>query len=894
MNPELSLATIRGRVEGIQREADYHRQLLIDLDASVRAIRKAWQSRLPGVLNEIELTHRRQHDRQRSEIARSTTQARQAAHSIASAATETLSPRFLSAELTSPQWTSPDVGVHLGSHLRIGYLSATSPVPVIAPLLGTAGWAVVANPTSFTGLVHAIALRLLFAAGPSNVRITVFDPDFNCDFGLFADIKRISKESLPTPISATDDLEFALEDLLTSLRATDEALSSEGFDSFLAAHTETGQLAHPIQVLVLAGSLRGLSERGQARVEQLLKVGSARGLIVVAQRSAVSDLAGSDQLTTLTLEGQSGDHCSALPGIQFLSDSPPARTRVLELCAVLAAMPKKDTARTIDFAEINTAQIENGWLDAGDEGIEAVIGQVGRHLLTVALRSENPPMPNALVGGAVGQGKSNLLLVLIHSLASKYAPTDLQMILLDLKDGVEFSQLGPDDRGRNWLPHVLAMGLEFDLHFALATLRWTVAEMSSRATKMRAAGVSKIGDYRKVGAMPRLLIVIDEFQRLFEGDDNSVDEAATLLEQIARTGRSYGVHVVLASQTISGIRGLAAKSDAIFGQFHNRISMKNTPSESAAILAPTNTAAAQLRNRGEVVLNDALGDPDSNVIGVAAYADSAYLAECRRRMWADAGTSVPPTVFRATSFATLPAGYAMPAGKYFAVGKAITLDDTVRGVPMQNTVAQAVAVLGTDELLASLVLRSGFRSLIPAINKVTMLDGLGIGTGGHDWLDELIDDLRNNGIEVEVVARQDIGRTVAELSVLTAESESRPDVVLALALDGCTELEEPNPSTYEAPTKALQHLAQISSSIGIHMIGWWHSRTRLESQLGYGAPAFRAWCFCRTPTADIQAICGPLVKGTQSSQRVLFYDSQVSTTPEVLVPFGSQQIRSAM
>ena len=53
---------------------------------------------------------------------------------------------------------------------------------------------------------------------------------------------------------------------------------------------------------------------------------------------------------------------------------------------------------------------------------------------------------------------------------------------------------------------------------------------------------------RETGALseilPRILLMIDEYQSLFEGNT----ETAALLSELVRKGRTYGVHLIMASQ----------------------------------------------------------------------------------------------------------------------------------------------------------------------------------------------------------------------------------------------------------------------------------------------------------------------------------------------------------
>ena len=60
---------------------------------------------------------------------------------------------------------------------------------------------------------------------------------------------------------------------------------------------------------------------------------------------------------------------------------------------------------------------------------------------------------------------------------------------------------------------------------------------------------------------------------LFAGNDALAREAVDLLEELARKGRSYGIHLVLASQSMTGIEALYGRAESIFGQFPLRVAL---------------------------------------------------------------------------------------------------------------------------------------------------------------------------------------------------------------------------------------------------------------------------------------------------------------------------------
>src|SRR5690606_21539922 len=118
-------------------------------------------------------------------------------------------------------------------------------------------------------------------------------------------------------------------------------------------------------------------------------------------------------------------------------------------------------------------------------------------------------------------------------------------------------------------------------------------ELSRRAGLMKRAGATRLARLRELrpeARLPRIVAVVDEFHVLFSGNDRLAREAVAHLEELARKGRSYGVHLVLASQTISGVEALYAKKDSIFGQFPLRVALPGA----RHLLADDNHAAESI------------------------------------------------------------------------------------------------------------------------------------------------------------------------------------------------------------------------------------------------------------------------------------------------------------
>ncbi len=109
--------------------------------------------------------------------------------------------------------------------------------------------------------------------------------------------------------------------------------------------------------------------------------------------------------------------------------------------------------------------------------------------------------------------------------------------------------------------------------------------------------------------MPRILLVIDEFQEFFVEDDKIAQEVSLLLDRLVRQGRAFGMHVFLGSQTLGGSYSLPR---ATLGQMAVRIALQCSEADAHLILSEDNTAARLLTRPGEAIYNDANGMIEGN------------------------------------------------------------------------------------------------------------------------------------------------------------------------------------------------------------------------------------------------------------------------------------------
>ncbi|MEV4745213.1 FtsK/SpoIIIE domain-containing protein [Streptosporangium sp. NPDC049248] len=234
-----------------------------------------------------------------------------------------------------------------------------------------------------------------------------------------------------------------------------------------------------------------------------------------------------------------------------------------------AGLALPGSARLLDLLElpsVSGAALAERW----GRATEAVVGVGPEGPFSVDLRRDGP---HALIAGTTGAGKSELLQTLICSLAVANRPDEMTFVLIDYKGGAAFKECVR-------LPHTVGMVSDLDGHLTQRALASLAAEIRRRERLLLAVGAKDIEDYHELrdartarasrdllvagsGApvrplrgraeppapLPRLVLVIDEFAAMV----SELPDFMTGLVDIARRGRSLGIHLILATQRPGGV-----------------------------------------------------------------------------------------------------------------------------------------------------------------------------------------------------------------------------------------------------------------------------------------------------------------------------------------------------
>ena len=487
-------------------------------------------------------------------------------------------------------------------------------------------------------MARSLLLRQLATVNPGDLRFCFFDPVglgqsavgflglAEYDASLIGGKAWSSQADLATRLA---ELTAHIEQVIQKyLRTTYETI-----DEFNAA---AGEIAEPYRYLVLFDFPTGFTDETMHRLRSILENGPRCGVrTLLLSNSAVKpahgvdpgQVAGAAQQVTID-----GNYVRVEQGytLQMRIEQEPDPAMKEMTAPVIDTVGRRavtKTAAAVTFekaftlfsqvarrfglsaaaAATDAADEATWWRDDSTRGLFAPIGQKGARDPAI-LGFDSSDQSGALLVGRPGSGKSTLLHTLIGGLTTVYSPCELELYLIDFKEGVEFKAYAEEG-----LPHARMVAIESDREFGLSVLQSVEAEMSRRGELLRATGGRHAGlqALREASgeSMPRVLLVFDEFQVLFARNDKLGIAAAGLLETIIRQGRGFGVHVLLGSQSLAGLDALGSHVPQLLP---TRILLPAAEADARRVLGDGNNAGQYLTAHGEGILNAAGGAVEAN------------------------------------------------------------------------------------------------------------------------------------------------------------------------------------------------------------------------------------------------------------------------------------------
>lgn len=548
------------------------------------------------------------------------------------------------------KWTPPQLAAEA---VRIGTLSLTlNPVPVSTPdyaapfqfpallplcwgqsLLITPQLEARAQALEFA---RALMLRLLATFPPGKLRFILVDPvGLGQNVASFMELADHDKDLVTSKAwSEPPQIERQLTELTSHIETVIQTYLRNDYATIQDYNRKAGEVAEAFRVLMVFDFPSNFSDSAAQRLLSIAQNGPRCGVFSIIVRSPLKtmpygfkledliqcctcidvaatgphiDVTGNNLINLFRKRAGGETHPAHASGQGLgssfksykleLDTEPPESLKKLVISTV-GVGAKEGSKVEVPFKQLlkMAGLKENEWWKASSASrLEVPLGPKGTRTVQSLVLGEGTAH-HGLIVGRTGSGKSNLMHVIITTLTLKYSPSEVQLYLIDFKQGVEFKCYAA-----NKLPHALTIAIESEREFGLSVLRRLQSEMQARGERFRNVNCTGIAEFReKTGQiLPRILLLVDEFQEFFSEEDALGTEAKAILDQLVRQARYSGIHVLLGSQTLTS----AALQGSTLGQIGIRIALQCSETDSRLLMADGNLAARRLSRPGEALYN---------------------------------------------------------------------------------------------------------------------------------------------------------------------------------------------------------------------------------------------------------------------------------------------------
>lgn len=530
-------------------------------------------------------------------------------------------------ELFEQNFTAfPREGIYIGEYETHNGNKA----PALIPIDQTNGICFLSTPNNSEQVkktMQMMALRLAMTLPAGLCKFTLFDAS-GLGMGLISLSKLSNKIKGESILYETKDLKASLQEAKVSIPKTIQGvLGAKYADKTLVEYNEdAGELAKPYHFIILTDVPTGLDRETGELLNQVVKGGRKAGIFVIMNLDSTYEkkheydydpLPLLDVMTTI-YEKDKRFYINNIPNQAFLNKfilkldkKFPDAEEIEDIELFINENLKKAQNVAVSLADVLTEK--RIWTKDASNGVEVPIGKANlSEVQNFALSVEDgsgQSYHHCLLGGSTGSGKTVLLHNIICNTSWLYSPAEVQFLLLDFKEGTEFMVY------KN-LPNVKVLSIKSEMEFAMNVFEFLEDEITRRGELFKEAGVANIRGYNAKASvkLPRYIIVIDEFQKLFDTSITLADKFGQKISDIGKRGRSFGINMILSTQGLGGLNVGNALSE-----FGLRVSMRlNSDMECNRILGQGNMAPRTLTKKGESVYCPG-GNAKDNVIYQVAY-----------------------------------------------------------------------------------------------------------------------------------------------------------------------------------------------------------------------------------------------------------------------------------
>ena len=490
--------------------------------------------------------------------------------------------------------------------------------------------------------IDQLVIQFLLSFPPNRINFRLIDISNKIGFSPFKILTKINTDILLDGIIRDDrKLEDAIKDMEQLMYdVEDNKLSYNNVDDVFEYNASFEANPQSMHLFVLVDYPSGMREDLAQRVLKIIQNGNKAGIftVLVSNKAIEGSYNYNDEdinkfitavkkkaicihetRSGLVLDGLGHDNLF-MPKKNIATSQ---LSGIVEMMQVNAESNKQKVVPISQlFEETDRIAASPRGIPNSAEVLDIPIGVKGGEIQNLLLKTTGDGSAHAVVIGGTGSGKSNLLHTIIMNVCYKYSPDEVNLYLVDFKGGVEFKYYEANKVREKQMPHIKLTGLTSDLEDGVAILNNLQKELREREDTFRAARVEDIIQYRQLGhKMPRLFVIVDEIQELFEQDDKLGQKAIDILRELFKKGRAFGINILWASQNVPSAPGL---KDKVLSQIGNRISLRlNEPDDAIDIkIDPKVVRNLNRPEKGLGVINDMRYGNDSIEFRVA-YAENS-------------------------------------------------------------------------------------------------------------------------------------------------------------------------------------------------------------------------------------------------------------------------------
>jgi len=505
-----------------------------------------------------------------------------------------------------------------------------------------------------TSVIELAGVKMLASLPDGFSRVTIIDK--NGSGQNFPTLLMLNEKFTDSKIISEDyTIELELLALKDSMKIIVQSITANGFSSIEEYNKETEEIVQPYRFMFISNFPSGFSKKAAEALVAIMESGASAGIYVFMTFTSDPKYGMNQQINGIPLsefikninlfEYQSKPHDYTRRGLishnvnlfstpliedteykKLINNTFKIEFEVPDHKAVnniIEDLNKRIQAMNLrPIINISKTLPDNFWTGNSGKGVSAPFAKSGIEDIYLSLgidqNGEEVSTHHGIIGGATGSGKTVALHDMILHLCMKYSPKDLNFWLLDFKEGTEFAIY-------EHFPYMQILSMESEVEFGQEVLQKAIEVIKDRGILFKSLNqdISNLNAYNNAvedkDKLPRIIIIIDEFQALFPKKAQVSSITNELIDKILRLGRSFGVNLLLSTQTLKGI-----DMDAqLMSNMPLRIALKMDEKDSIKLLGDNNSSARFLKNKnpGEGIYNKSYGDSVANVGFQAFFAE---------------------------------------------------------------------------------------------------------------------------------------------------------------------------------------------------------------------------------------------------------------------------------